>query len=168
MCCCLFFLPSMREICFLIFCYFSLLVFRPEAFFHSLSLFLCFPHPSLFFLFMCFHFLPLFSFSVFISSLIVPALSPDPGYSCGGAHVNIFVLTCLHFGLVCDVSTHSHSGQLIRDMHFGITHLVPHRCSPAIIVYVWDLHLNSRGEHAFSLAWLSLWTFFTTYNRLSP
>lgn len=75
-------------------------------------------------------------------------------------HVNIFVLTCVHFGVVGVVlsSPLSHSGLLICDMHFGITHLVPHHCTPALLVFVGKPHHNSSGEVAFSLAWLSLWT----------
>lgn len=76
-------------------------------------------------------------------------------------HVNIFVPTCVHFGVFggCAVLPPlSHSGLLICDMLFGITHPVRHHCTSALLVFVRNPHHNCRGELAFSLAWLSLWT----------
>lgn len=84
--------------------------------------------------------------------------------------MNMSVPTCVRFGLVCAVSTHSHSGQLICDIHFGTTHLAPCHCASAVVVYVWDLHRNDGGEPAFSLAWLSFFLMdaFSHYSGLSP
>lgn len=141
MCCCFFSPFSIQEISFFVF-FFPLLVFRPDTF--SLSLFLCFPRPSLFLpLFVPFHFSPssfiIFPPSLFIPSfsLNVPALLPGPGHWCGGPREHFRPDLCAFWcGLGCAVPTHSHSGLLICDIHFGITHHVPHHCSPALIVFV--------------------------------
>lgn len=154
MCCCIFvFLPQYKKSV----CFFSLLVFRPDTF--SLSLFLCFPHPSLFppSLFPLHppppH--PLFSFpfslspplSMFLLSCLVLDFAVVD-------HVNIFVPNSVHFGVVGFVLPLplSHSGLFTCDMHFVITHLVPHHCTPALIVFMGDSHHNCRGGFAFSLA----------------
>ena len=163
MCCrfcffCLFFPPSMLKISFFIFHFW----FSDLTHFHFLSssvfptLFFCFLFfppfiPPLLCPFFSFPFSCLYPLSMFLLSCLILDIGVVD-------HVNMFVLTCVHFGLGCAVSTLSHSGLLICDMHFGITHLVPHHCAPAIIVYMWDLQHNSRGGLAFSLAWLSFWT----------
>lgn len=61
-----------------------------------------------------------------------------PVLDIGGVdHVNISVSPCVHYGVVggCP-SLLSRSGLFICDMHFGITHLVPHHRIPALIVFV--------------------------------
>lgn len=113
---------------------FSLLVFRPDTF--SLSLLVYFPHPC-FFLFVSFHFslCSLLSSTSLVFSLNVPALLPGPGHWCDGPHENLhpdlYPFWCV--GLVLPTPSFSHSGLFICDIHFGITHLVPHHCTHATI-----------------------------------
>lgn len=123
--------------------FFPLLVFRPDTF--SLSLFLCFPPPFSFSPPLCsvsfpplfLYYLSPFSLYPLFLSLNVPALLPGPGHWCGGPREHFRPDLCAFWcGLGCAVPTHSHSGLLICDIHFGITHHVPHHCSPALIVFV--------------------------------
>lgn len=75
---------------------------------------------------------------------LLSCLVPDIGVV---DHVNIFVPTCVHFGVFGVVlpPSLSHSGLFICDMHFGITHLVPHHCTPALIV-LWGIHTITVEE----------------------
>lgn len=147
MCCCVVYPPSIQEISF----FFSLLVFRRDTFsLLSSSVFPSLVFPSLFpfipLLVVCS--LPLLSMFL-LSCLVLDIAVVD--------HVNIFVPNSVHFG-VGPFPQLSHSGLFICNMHFGITHPVPHHCSPALIAFIGISHHNSRGESAFSLVWLSLWT----------
>lgn len=147
MCCCIFF-PSLNTRNQFFFLFFFTFGFSDQNTF-SLSLFLCFPRPSLFF--------PSFPPSSFILSLSF-ALSQC---SCSLAWSRtlvwwttwtfsswpVCILVCS--GLCCPPSL-SHSGLFICDMHFGITHLVPHHCAPALIVFLGEnSQHNCRGALAF-------------------
>lgn len=97
MCCCIFF-PSLNTRNQFFFLFFFTFGFSDQNTF-SLSLFLCFPRPSLFFpSFPPSSFILSLSLSLFrpLSMFLLSCLVPDIGVV---DHVNIFVLTCVHFGV---------------------------------------------------------------------
>lgn len=154
MCCCIFFFFSLDvKNQFLLFFFFFTFDFQTwHIFTFSLPLF----SPPFSFFPLCFPSFPplvLYSLSLSLfplSMFLLTCLVLDIGVV---DHVNIFVPTCVHFGVVGVVLSppSSHSGLFICDMHFGITHLVPHHCVPALIVLQGggNSHHNCRGELAF-------------------
>ena len=144
----LYFFPSLntRNQFFLFFClfFFYFWFFRPKHIFtFSLPLF---SPPFSFFPFIS-PLLFLYSLSLSLSlslspSLNVPALLPGSGHWCGGPREHFRPDLCAFWcvrGCAAPPSL-SHSGLFICDMHFGITHLVPHHCTPALIVSVGEIH----------------------------